>query len=55
MVLIEMVKHSQKSQNSKFAMSLQYPKLESRDKVFFLFLQCDAIIIDEPAFSKYSK
>ena len=31
-----MVKHSQSSQNSKFAMSLQYLKKEVRDEVNFL-------------------
>ena len=31
-----MVKHSQSSQNSKFAMSLQYLKKEVRDEVDFL-------------------
>ena len=43
-----MVKHSQSSQNSKFAMSLQYLKKELRDEVDFLdadkhqsFLQVD--------------
>ena len=43
-----MVKHSQSSQNSKFAMSLQYLKKEVRDEVDFLhadkhqsFLQVD--------------
>ena len=47
-------------------MSLQYPKLEVRDKVVFFmhvdkiqswFLQCDTIITDghDQAFSKYSK
>ena len=42
------VKHSQSSQNSKFAMSLQYLKKEVRDEVDFLdadkhqsFLQVD--------------
>ena len=48
-----MVKHSQISQNSKFAMSLQYLKKEVRDEVEFLhadkhqsFLQGDTIITD---------
>ena len=36
MILMEMVKYSQSSQNSKFAMSLQYLKKEVRDKVDFL-------------------
>ena len=36
MILIGMVKHSQSSQNSKFAMSLQYLKKEVRDEVNFL-------------------
>ena len=31
-----MIKHSQSSQNSKFAMSVQYLKKEVRDKVDFL-------------------
>ena len=48
MILMGMVKHSQNSQNSKFAMSLQYLKKEVRDEVNFLhvdkhqsFLQVD--------------
>ena len=48
MILMEMVKHSQSFQNSKFAMSLQYLKKEVRNKVNFLhvdkpqsFLQVD--------------
>ena len=36
MVLMGMAKHSQSSQNSKFAMSLQYLKKEVRDEVDFL-------------------
>ena len=36
MTLTGMVKHSQSYQNSNFAMSLQYPKKEVRDKVNFL-------------------
>ena len=36
MVLMGMVKHSQSSQNSKFAMSLQYLKKEVKDEVDFL-------------------
>ena len=47
-ILMGMVKHSQSSQNSKFAMSLQYLKKEVRDEVDFLhadkhqsFLQVD--------------
>ena len=36
MILVGMVKHSQSSQNSKFAMSLQYLKKEVRDEVNFL-------------------
>ena len=36
MILMGMVKHSQSSQNSKFAMSLQYLKKEVRDEVDFL-------------------
>ena len=31
MILIGMVEHSQSSQNSKFAMSLQYLKIEVKD------------------------
>ena len=59
-----MAKHFQSSQNSKFAMSLQYLKKESRDEVDFLhadkhqgFLQGDTIIIDgcDLAFPKYTK
>ena len=36
MILMEMVKHPQSSQNSKFAMSLQYLKKEVKDEVYFL-------------------
>ena len=36
MILMGMVKHSQSSQSSKFAMSLQYLKKEVRDEVGFL-------------------
>ena len=36
MILKGIVKHSQSSQNSKFAMSLQYLKKEVRDRVDFL-------------------
>ena len=36
MVLMGMVKHFQSSQNSKFAMSLQYLKKEVKDEVDFL-------------------
>ena len=62
MILMGMVKHSQSSQNSKFALSLQYLKKEVRDEVDFVhqkfstgwfqhfgrqsFLQGDTIIID---------
>ena len=35
-ILMEMFKHSQISQNRKFAMSLQYPKKEVKDEVDFL-------------------
>ena len=35
-ILMVMTKHSQSSQNSKFAMSLQYLKKEVRDEVYFL-------------------
>ena len=52
MILMGMVKHSQSSQNSKFAMSLQYLKKEVRDEVSFLhvdkyqsFLQIDFNIL----------
>ena len=52
MILMGMVKHSQSSQNSKFAMSLQYLKKEVRDEVDFLhadkhqsFLQVDFNIL----------
>ena len=36
MILMGMLKHSQSSQNSKFAMTLQYLKKEVRDEVNFL-------------------
>ena len=36
MILMKMVKHSQRSQNSKFAVSLQYLKKEVKDEVNFL-------------------
>ena len=36
MILMGMVKHSQSSQNSKFALSLQYLKKEVRDEVDFV-------------------
>ena len=64
MILMGISKHSQSSQNSRFATSLQYLKKEVIDKVDFLhadkhqsFLQGDAIIINghDQAFSKYSK
>ena len=35
MILMEMVKHSQSSQNSKFAISLQYLKNKVKDEVDF--------------------
>ena len=61
MILMGMVKHSQSSQNSKFAMSLLFLKKEVGCEVDFLrvdknqsFLQVDTVIID-PEFSKYSK
>ena len=63
-ILMEMVKYSWSSQNSKFAVSLQYLKKEVRDEVDFLhedkhpnFLQGDTTTIDrhDLAFSKYSK
>ena len=61
---MEIVKHSQSSQNSKFAMSVQYLTKEVRDEVDFFHadkhqtvLQGDTIITDshDQAFSKYSK
>ena len=64
MILMGMSSYSQSSQNSMFAMSLQYLKKEVRDEVEFLhadkhqsFLQGDTIIIDghDQEFSKYSK
>ena len=36
MILMKMVKHSQSSQNSKFAVSLQYLRKEVKDEVNFL-------------------
>ena len=36
MILMKMVKHSQSSQNSKFAVSLQYLRKEVKDDVNFL-------------------
>ena len=36
MILMGMVKHSQRTQNSKFVMSLQYLKKGVRDEVHFL-------------------
>ena len=36
LTLIGIFKHSQSSQNRKFAISLQYLKKEGRDKVYFL-------------------
>ena len=35
MILMEIVKHLQSSQNSKFTMSVQYLKKEDRDKLIF--------------------
>ena len=35
-ILMGMVKHSQSTQNSKFALSLQYLKKEVKDEVNFL-------------------
>ena len=35
MILMEMVKHFQSSQNNKFTMSVQYLKKEDRDKLIF--------------------
>ena len=58
-----MVKHSQSSQNSKFAMSLQYLQKEVRDEVDFLhadkdesLLQIGTMIFDQDGASpKVSK
>ena len=59
-----MVKHSQSSQNSKFAISLQYPKKEVRDEVELLHadkhkLSYKVILSlffgHDQEFSKYSK
>ena len=36
MILMDMVKHFQSSQNSKFTMSIEYLKKEVRDEVDFL-------------------
>ena len=36
MILMEIVKYFQSSQNSKFTMSVQYLKKEDRDEVDFL-------------------
>ena len=36
MILMRMVKHSQSTQNSEFAMSLQYLKKEVKDEIDFL-------------------
>ena len=59
MILMEMVKYSQSSQNSKFAMSLQYLKKEVRDEVDFLhadkhqsFLHVDFNTLDIKDFYK---
>ena len=41
MVLIDIIKHLQSSQNNKFAMSLQYLKQEVRDEVDFLHVNKD--------------
>ena len=41
MILMGMVKHSQSSQNNKFAISLQYLKKEVRDEVDFLHVDRD--------------
>ena len=41
MVLIDIIKHLQSSQNNKFAMSLQYLKQEVRDEVDFLRVNKD--------------
>ena len=52
MNLIGMVKHSQISQNCKFAMSIQYLRKEVRDEMIFYmkytlnFLQVVSIVFD---------
>ena len=43
MILMGIIKYSQSSQNSKFAMSLQYLKKEVRDEVDFLHVSCKLI------------
>ena len=62
-ILMGMVKHSQISQNNKFAVSLQCLRKEVRDEVDFYmqinisFLQGDTIVLDgcDQAFPSYSK
>ena len=51
MILMEMVKYSQSSQNSKFAMSLQRLKKEVSDEVDF-FLLVDFNNLDIKVFHK---
>ena len=55
MILMDMVKHFQSSQNSKFTMSIEYLKKEVRDEVDFLhadaknkhqLLKIDMIVCD---------
>ena len=58
-ILIKMVKYSRSSQNSKFALSLKYLKVEVRDEVDFLdadkhqsFLQVNCNTLDIKVFYK---
>ena len=44
-LLMDMIKHSQNTQRSKFAISLQYPKIGVRD-VEHQFLQVGSIAFD---------
>ena len=46
MILMKMVKHSQRSQNSKFAVSLQYLKKEVKDEVNFLHADKDESLLN---------
>ena len=43
MILMAMVKHGESFQNRKFAMSLQYLKIEVRDEVDLLQISCKVI------------
>ena len=45
MILMGMVKHSQSSQNSNFATSLQYLKKEVRNGVHFLHAEVDKLAL----------